>query len=198
MRVAFLTPEFVTENYFTGGLANYIYRTARELVKRRHCVYVFVSSNLTPREFEKDGIQVLRIPSGYWIPRLFQKASFNRATTASQWIDFSWQAFRSYGPYWNEKSKTARNSDVKLMEWLELLQLKISKDIFSPSYTIKNMVEKGVGLSDISVIRTPFYNETDGYDTSIYDKYLTDKRYILFYGRLQLHKDTSPMPLPFR
>jgi glycosyltransferase involved in cell wall biosynthesis len=38
------------------------------------------------------------------------------------------------------------------------------------------------------VIRTPFYVETRDWDTSIYDQCLEGKRYVLYFGRFQLHK----------
>ena len=44
MKIAFLTPEFVTEYGFGGGLGNYLNRFTKELVKRGHQVEIFVSS----------------------------------------------------------------------------------------------------------------------------------------------------------
>jgi glycosyltransferase involved in cell wall biosynthesis len=38
------------------------------------------------------------------------------------------------------------------------------------------------------VIRTPFYVETRDWDSSIYDRFLKGKKYLLFFGRFQLHK----------
>jgi glycosyltransferase involved in cell wall biosynthesis len=40
----------------------------------------------------------------------------------------------------------------------------------------------------VRVIRTPFYVETLNWDTSVYDRFLKDKPYLLFFGRFQLHK----------
>ena len=40
MRIAFITPEFVTNEYFSGGLANYVHRVSRVLVEMGHEVHV--------------------------------------------------------------------------------------------------------------------------------------------------------------
>ena len=65
MRVAFLTPEYVTEE-FGGGLANYTFRTARGLVARGHDVHVFTLSKTTAHDDtqEHDGIVVHRVALG--------------------------------------------------------------------------------------------------------------------------------------
>ncbi|OGI08692.1 MAG: hypothetical protein A2Y40_05305 [Candidatus Margulisbacteria bacterium GWF2_35_9] len=59
MRILFLTPEYVTEKYFDGGLANYIYRIAKELSKNYH-VEIIVSSDQT-EIIKHDGLEVYRV-----------------------------------------------------------------------------------------------------------------------------------------
>ena len=39
MRIAFITPEFVTNEYFSGGLANYVHRVTRALAEMGHEVH---------------------------------------------------------------------------------------------------------------------------------------------------------------
>jgi glycosyltransferase involved in cell wall biosynthesis len=46
MRIAFLTPEYVTEAKFDGGLANYIYRVVRLLREAGHEPEVFVAASI--------------------------------------------------------------------------------------------------------------------------------------------------------
>lgn len=62
MRIAFITPEFVTDYPDGGGLGNYLYRMGRLLLERGHNVEVFVSSYLKPRTLMHDGIRVERVP----------------------------------------------------------------------------------------------------------------------------------------
>ena len=40
----------------------------------------------------------------------------------------------------------------------------------------------------VSLSRSPFYVETREWDSSVYDQYLKDKKYVLYFGRFQVHK----------
>ena len=61
MRIAFITPQFVTDYRNAGGLGNYLFRIGKLLVERGHQVEVFVSSNLEPRILMHEGIRVERV-----------------------------------------------------------------------------------------------------------------------------------------
>jgi glycosyltransferase involved in cell wall biosynthesis len=50
------------------------------------------------------------------------------------------------------------------------------------------MLEKKLKLLNIKVIWTPMFMETGAWDLSAYDEYLRGKEYLLYFGRLQLHK----------
>ena len=43
LRIAFATPEFVTENHFDGGLANYLNRVTKTLAQLGHDVHIVTS-----------------------------------------------------------------------------------------------------------------------------------------------------------
>lgn len=60
LRVALITPEFVTESNFDGGLANYLHRAARTLIQLGHEPHVIVASDRDER-IEFDGIAVHRV-----------------------------------------------------------------------------------------------------------------------------------------
>lgn len=60
LRVAFVTPEFVTEKNFDGGLSNYLEKVARLLINSGHHPYIFVLSN-QDKVFEHNGITVIRV-----------------------------------------------------------------------------------------------------------------------------------------
>ena len=62
MRIAFITPEYVTDFWDGGGLGTYVNRMGKLLVERGHQVEVFVSSRLEPLVFTHDGIRVERVP----------------------------------------------------------------------------------------------------------------------------------------
>lgn len=54
MRIAFLTPEYVSEPKYDGGLANYIYRVVHLLIQEGHEPEVFVSAAKDERIFHED------------------------------------------------------------------------------------------------------------------------------------------------
>jgi len=44
------------------------------------------------------------------------------------------------------------------------------------------------GVINARLIRTPFYIETSDWDPTVYDQFFKDKKYVLYFGRFQLHK----------
>lgn len=75
MRIALVTPEFVTESLYDGGLANYVYRVARTLAFLGHEPVVVTAAAETDRQ-TLDGISVCRVVvQEQWdwrMPRLFK------------------------------------------------------------------------------------------------------------------------------
>jgi glycosyltransferase involved in cell wall biosynthesis len=72
MRIAFVTPEYVTETDFSGGgLANYLHRVARGLVERGHEAEIFTLSKKGGETLEHDGVKAHRVrPEWKWFFRL--------------------------------------------------------------------------------------------------------------------------------
>ena len=60
LRIAYLTPEFVSEPKFDGGLANYLHRVSRALRDAGHQPEVFVLSD-RDESFDFDGVRVHRV-----------------------------------------------------------------------------------------------------------------------------------------
>lgn len=60
LRIAFLTPEYVTESNFDGGLANYLHRVAGALRNSGHDVEIFTSSD-QDAEIRHDDILIHRV-----------------------------------------------------------------------------------------------------------------------------------------
>lgn len=236
LRIAFATPEFVTENHFDGGLANYLGRVSRILVKLGHEVHVVTLSAIDEAEFEQEGVMVHRVMlKGSW--QLLNRLTRYRLTTTMHWLNLSTQVWRklkqlnrqtpfhliqypnysfcglfsilllpvshvvrasSYQPAWNDAAGVKRNLDSRTVGRLEGLQFRMSRNLFAPSYALQEMLAKKARLPDVRVIRSPFYVETQEWDTSIYDRFLKGKRYLLYFGRFQLHKgfDTLAQALP--
>src|SRR5256885_217036 len=227
LRIAFATPEYVTEKYFDGGLANYTHRVAKALADMGHDIHVLTLSEIDRAEFKHEGVTVHRITSSKAWPRLNRLTRY-RLTTATHLLDFSFQVYRklkklnaqrplhlvqfpnasccglvstllllrvphvlrasSYRPVFNDLAGVERKLDSRTVERLEGMQYRCSRNIFAPSYRLQQMLAKEAHLNCVRVIRTPFYVETEDCDDSIYERFLKDKKYLLFFGRFRLLK----------
>ena len=226
MRIAFATPEFVTEDHFDGGLANYLNRISKSLAGLGHDVHVITLSTKNEDEFDHEGVMVHRVmlkPAWHTFNRVTR---YSLATTV-HWLNFSTQTYRklkqlhgrepfhliqypnysscgvfsipllrtahvvrasSYQPAWNDAAGVKRNFDSTLSERLEALQYKLTRNVHAPSRAMQQMLAAKTGVRDARLIRTPFYVETDDWDTTVYDQFFRDRKYILYFGRFQLHK----------
>ncbi len=226
MRIAFATPEYVTEEYFDGGLANYVHRLARALAELGHDIHVLTLSEIDEARFKHEGVTVHRIKSSGWWSQL-DRATQSPLPSSLQFLDFSWKVYRklkrlnsqqpvqlvqfpnyslcglvstlllrvphvlrasSYQPALNEAVGVKPKLDSRVIKQLEALQFRLSRNIFTPSHTLQRMLRQEAGLTRVRVIPTPFYVETRDWDYSIYDEFLQGKKYLLFFGRFQLHK----------
>lgn len=61
LRIAFLTPEFVTEYDTGGGLGNYLRRMTQALLEAGHVPEVFVLSRGAPGPIDFEGVRVMRV-----------------------------------------------------------------------------------------------------------------------------------------
>lgn len=226
LRIAFTTPEYVTEEYFDGGLANYLHRVAKALASMGHDVHVLTLSEIDESEFEHEGVTVHRIMSSEWWAQLNRLTRYHLATTPL-FLDLSVKVYRklkwlnsqeplhlvqfpnysccglvsicclnvphvlrasSYQPALNDAAGVKRTLDSRMVERLDRLQFRLSRYIYVPSYALQQMLAKEVQLDRVRVIRSPFYVETQDWETSVYDRFLKGKKYLLFFGRFQLHK----------
>ena len=226
LRIAFATPEYITEDDFDGGLANYLNRVSRMLAHAGHDVHVVTLSSKDESEFEHEGVMVHRVK----LKRGWQ--TFNRLTrytfpTTLHWLNFSAQVFRklkqlhrkepfnliqypnysscgvfaipllrsahvvrasSFEPARNAAEGIRRNFDTAVTERLEALQYRLTQNVYAPSETMQTMLAKKASVGKARVIRSPFYVETRDWDTTVYERLLKGKKYVLYFGRFQLHK----------
>jgi glycosyltransferase involved in cell wall biosynthesis len=90
VRVAFISPEFVTEHGYDGGLANYLYRAGLSLVQLGHEPHVIVTSD-RDESFDLDGIRVHRVDVGpSWLHGLVSRILRRYHPVFS----ILWQSFR--------------------------------------------------------------------------------------------------------
>ena len=220
MRIAFATPEFVTEDHFDGGLSNYINRVSNALAQLGHDVHVITLSTKNDDAFDHEGVMVHRVlPKRGWYR--FNRLTGSSLTTTLHWLNFSTQTYRklkqlhrrqpfhliqypnysscglfsipllraahvvrasSHQSELNDAAGVKRDVDSTVAGLLESLQYKLTRNIHAPSLAIQQT------LRDARLLRTPFYLETRTLDSAVYDRFLHDKKYALFFGRFQLHK----------
>jgi len=226
LRIAFATPEYVTENHFDGGLANYLNRVSKTLADLGHDVHVVTLSQQNEAEFEHEGVMVHRVTLGRGWQRVNRLSRYSLPTTL-HWLNFSAQVFRklkqlhrkepfhliqypnysscgvfsipflraahvvrtsSYDPDCHDLSGVKRNLDITIAERLQALQYRLTRNVHVPSFATQKMLSVKAGLHNTSVIRSPFYMETPDWDTTIWERFLKGKEYVLYFGRFQLHK----------
>ena len=231
LRVAFATPEYVTEHHFDGGLANYVHRITKLLASLGHDVHVVTLSLKDDDEFDNDGVKVHRVTlkHGWTLLNSITRYSF---PTTLHWLNFTAQVGRklrqlhrqnpfhliqypnysscglfsipflraahvvrasSYQPALNDAVGLKRNLDHALAGRLELLQYKLTKNVFAPSNAVQKLLTANAVGSEVPVIRSPFYAETRDWDHTVYDQFLKGKHYVLYFGRFQLHKGFHTM-----
>ena len=226
LRIAFATPEYVTENHFDGGLANYLHRVSKTLAELGHDVHIVTLSQKNEAEFEHEGVMVHRLTLGRGWQTVNRLSRYSLPTTL-HWLNFSAQVFRklkqlhrkkpfhliqypnysscgvfsipflrathvvrtsSYDPAWNDLAGVKRNLDVTMSERLQTLQYRLTRNVHVPSFAIQKMLATNAGIGNTRVIRSPFYMETLEWDTTVWERFLKDKKYVLYFGRFQLQK----------
>ncbi|NET30796.1 MAG: glycosyltransferase [Cyanothece sp. SIO1E1] len=93
LRIAFVTPEYVTETYFSGGLANYIHRVSKALVSLEHEVHVITLSEKSQPPFEHEGVKVHQLSLGK-LHRRLNRLTRRKLSGSTRWFEFSLQAYR--------------------------------------------------------------------------------------------------------
>jgi glycosyltransferase involved in cell wall biosynthesis len=240
LRIAFATQEYITEQSFDGGIANYISRTARALAAKGHDVHVITLSTIDQTEFEHEGVMVHRVPFGkIWLQ--LNRLTRYRLTATMHLLGTSTEVYRKlkqlhsdkpfdliqapncsccglvsmlllrvpcvlraswYEPVWHEADKLTPTLDSRLIAKLERLQLKISRNTYAPSLTLKNILSEQAGVANVEVIPSMFLEDCDERDYSIYDQKINGKKYLLFFGRFELRKGfhilVQALPVFFR
>ncbi|MBL7935556.1 MAG: glycosyltransferase family 4 protein [Bacteroidia bacterium] len=235
LKIAIVTPEFVTESTFDGGLANYTYRLAKSLLDFGHKPVVFVASNVTEQLF-LENIEVQRVLIDRYDDWLYsnkylsipyarvkrflykplkiserevtislkrQSAKLNKSLMSIHMKEsFDIVHYANLGSVGYYKSKNipsvARLSgsnaiwfeyggygetkkQVNRMDELEMSSLKKMDDIFGPCKSISDMVEVKINRK-IELIESLYINEVVQDDLSVYNEFLKDKKYLLFFG----------------
>jgi glycosyltransferase involved in cell wall biosynthesis len=84
---------------------------------------------------------------------------------------------------WERIYRRPLTLDQRICEWLELFAIRRSNAAYSPSKFLANMLQKQKRVTT-NVLRPPFLVEIDHFDESIYKKYLSGRKYFLFFGAI--------------
>jgi glycosyltransferase involved in cell wall biosynthesis len=95
MRIAFVTPEYVTESNFDGGLANYLYRVSLSLIKLGHSPIIVVASDKNETLLH-NGIEINRvfINNKHILLRMLKRLTGNKIDSTLIWLFQSWSLNR--------------------------------------------------------------------------------------------------------
>lgn len=225
MKIAFLTPEYITESNFDGGLANYLYRASQIMKQRGHHIEIFTYSDKNGTIFHQ-GIMIHRIKINHYfykkinyvtryraskiifmlllsysLRKIFlrrhRKIHFDIVQASSYMACGLFLTFKcpapiitrvsSYEPLWRKFYKKRLTFDQRIVEWLEIISLKRSNSVYSPSKFLANVLRKKENIK-AEVIKPPFLLDYNNFDESIYKKYLLKKKYFIFFGTIGLLK----------
>ncbi len=89
----------------------------------------------------------------------------------------------NYEPAWRKAEGAQLTLDRRLSEWLELLAMRRSVAVYSPSRCLAQIIREHVGLN-VDVIPPPVFIETEMTDESVYARNLANLRYLLFFGTI--------------
>ncbi|MDP2645939.1 MAG: glycosyltransferase family 4 protein [Desulfobacterales bacterium] len=90
MRIAFITPEYVTESNFDGGLANYLRRVCVSLKELGHQPMVIVGSDREETK-EQEGVQIFCVDVRSRLLGWFDLLSRGCLAQPAHWIYQSWK-----------------------------------------------------------------------------------------------------------
>ncbi|MCK4766713.1 MAG: glycosyltransferase family 4 protein [Candidatus Aminicenantes bacterium] len=76
---------------------------------------------------------------------------------------------------------------ARQQELLERWAFKKADSLFGPSYVIAAAVKQDA-KRDVRVIESPFVLDNEELDTSLYEKFLKDKKYLFYFGKLNVLK----------
>lgn len=216
MKICFVTPEFVTENScFDGGLANYLYRLSFSLIELGHEPLVVVSSDRTGI-IEKDRILIHRVKvfddiylgltiSNRWLyqslilNQYVEKLSSVNTIDIIQYTSYTATAlFRrndipavsrisSWNPLITKYYDSEVSDESMKCDLLELIALKNTDNIFGPSRIEAEYISNTKNVP-VKVIESPFIWTNNSFDYSLYDRYLKNKKFLLFFGTLGVLK----------
>jgi len=102
MRIAFVTPEYITEKNWDGGLANHLGRVCPALAEMGHEVVVVVASHLEGKIIQ-DGVEVCRVRGSATALSWMNRSTLWKLQDANRWIFQSWAFNRAVARFHRDR-----------------------------------------------------------------------------------------------
>ncbi|MGZ5509826.1 MAG: glycosyltransferase family 4 protein [Nitrososphaeraceae archaeon] len=152
---------------------NFLFKLTRKLNKPLFKIWQSYQLFKSLKKYnEKNNISIVQYPNS-------KSLGFFRLKSVPSVIRIS-----SFEPLWNSYRK---NKFSKIIEKIELSTIKKFQNIFCPSFFIGEIISR-VTNKEVTIIESPNLKEKIICDPSIYNDILIGKRYLLFYGSLQMSK----------
>lgn len=222
MVVLYVTPYLRRkgENPKGGGLEAYLFRVAGALKEFGHTP-IILSLGKRDMHYVEEGIEIcfvncpyIQLGSGkigFLWDRIYQSMVINRKVAEllhERKIDIIQfpQTFGIAACYYGKTPAVMRLSsysketykdylsktELNIRAFCERFAARRCNAVFAPSNYIANAFSKDIHRP-VSVMESPFWNDVQAYDHSVYNEKLSGKKYILFIGRLAVEKGVLVM-----
>lgn len=217
MNIIFVTTEYVVKGKPTTGLPNYLQRVAMALVRYGHHP-IIVTAGLADRHEVINGIEIytksvdrydlkndcLEYMVNAAVMGLKLNAVVHKICRKEEIHIIQYTSLNGLGIFYHEKSPAVMRLSsyakishiegasysgwaIRAMSLFERLSVKKMRRIFAPSHVVAGEFARDVKRK-VAVIETPFINDTQELDESLYRTNLEGKKYILYFGILSAEK----------
>ena len=217
MKIVFVTPGFLKRGEAATGFPNYLYRISLALIEMGHQPIILTAGNWNERRIER-GIDVRTVCVASFkvknrvlntlIDYLFTSYALNKELSKiiqSEKIDIvQFTSLKACALFYKEKVPAVLRlssyanlcfrdfldksiEEVKMMGFLERLSARRCNAIFAPSQMTANAYAVDCRRK-VRVIETPFINDVVEYDNKYINEILHNKKYVLYFGKLEKHK----------
>ena len=217
MKILFVANEYIGKGKPTTGFPCYLYKVSRALVDQGHQVYILAggkdnSHKLTNRveiwNVKHSNIKCKKYYNNILINYLLLSYALNcklNEIIKEKDIDIiQFTSLGGCGVLYNKKItsvlrlssyaktyfshyKTFDEKTVFIMSLLERIAALKCNAVFAPCNITANAFAHDI-KKEVSVIETPFINDCTIYDKFYVEKYLKNKKYVLFFGTLYAEK----------
>lgn len=217
MTIIFATTDYIKRGQPTTGLPAYLYRVSQALISMGHVPIIVVSGKEIPYT-KRDGIEIYTIfvpgrdfgnscinyiyrsvTCSWFINKKIKEIAKNRKIDIIQFTSLhgigmfhtgkipAVLRLSSYAKTYFGTYATFEKKLVRIMAYIERLAAKRCNAVFAPCQITADAYGKDCHRK-VYVIETPFVNDIEKCDDSLYQKELKGKKYFLFFGSLYVEK----------